>query len=209
MEPRRRSRRRSAPGHTAPNPSERDAQQRVVAALEQRGFSVRQDVAIPGAGRKDAGAGTGRADIFAERGDVQLIVEMKRPDRFRTKGQRDKARGQSQRYAERLAPRFVATSDGNTLVLEDGKERYVHQIVGGTLLAPDDRKSPLDLGADYATFSAFPRLQRLRYVFETDVTIEREPIVNIGAFLAASDCNALLVAGEAVLARQRMRVSWR
>jgi len=146
---------------------------------------------------KDAGAGTGRADIFAERGDVQLIVEMKRPDRFRTKGQRDKARGQSQRYAERLAPRFVATSDGNTLVLEDGKERYVHQIVGGTLLAPDDRKSPLDLGADYATFSAFPRLQRLRYVFETDVTIEREPIVNIGAFLAASDCNALLVAGEA------------
>jgi len=75
-------------------------------------------------------SGTGRADIFAERGDAQLIVEMKRPERFRTKGQRDKA-----------------SSDGNTLVLEDGKERYVHQLVGGTLLAPDDRKSPLDLGA--------------------------------------------------------------
>lgn len=122
---------------------------------------------------------------------------MKRPERFRTKGQRAKARGQSQRYAERLAPRFVATSDGNTLVLEHGKERYVHQLVGGTLLAPDDRKSPLDLGADYSTFSTFPRLQRLSYVFETEATIEREPIFDLGALLAAPDCNALLVAGEA------------
>ena len=48
-----------------------------------------------------------------------------------------------------------------------------------------------------ATFSAFPRLQRPRYVFETNATIEREPIFNLGALLAASDCDALLVAGEA------------
>jgi len=197
VESEKHSERISAPDRSGPKPSERDAQQRVAAALQQRGFTVRQDVGIPGAGRKDAGIGIGRADIFAERGDVRLIVEMKSPERFRTRGQRAKARGQARRYADRLAPLFVATSDGNTLILEDGQERYVHQLVGGTLLSPDDRASPLDLGADYATFSAFPRLQRLRYVFETDATIEREPIFDLGALVAASDCDALLVAGEA------------
>ncbi len=178
-------------------PSERDAQQRVAAALQQRGFTVRQDVPVPGAGRKKPGLGIGRVDIFAERGDIRLIVEMKRPDRFRTDGQRGKARDQARRYADNASPLFVATSDGDTLVLEHGGQRYIHQIVGGLLLAPDDRESPLDLGADYRMFMAFPALQRLGYVSQADATIVREPIFDLREFVASLECEAILVAGEA------------
>lgn len=178
-------------------PSERDAQQRVAAALQQRGFIVRQDVVVPGAGRRNSGLGIGRVDIFAERGDIGLIVEMKRPTMFRTKRQRDKARGQAWRYADRLRPLLVATSDGETLILERDGQEYVHQLVGGLLLTQDERASPLDLGADYPTFLAFPRRQRLGYVCDTDATIDRDPIFNLRAFLDASDANAVFVAGEA------------
>jgi hypothetical protein len=177
--------------------SERDAEHRVVAALHQRNFTVRQDVPIPGAGRKGNGLGIGRADIFAERGEIRLIVEMKRPDAFRTEGLRRKARDQAQRYANQFSPIFVATSDGETLVLESDGECYIHQLVGGLLLAPDDRTSPLDLGADYMAFSEFPRLQRSGYVSQSDATIEREPIFDLSVFVTSSDCDALLVAGEA------------
>ncbi len=150
-----------------------------------------------GAGRNVPGSGIGRADIYAERGDLRLVVEMKRPDSFRTEGQRGKARQQARRYADRLGPPFVATSDGETLVLEHDGEHYIHQLVGGILLLPDDRSSPLDLGADYETFSSFPRLQRHGFVFRTEAMIERNPIIDLPSFIADSDCDAVLVAGEA------------
>ena len=212
MQPESRAEQLLSPDRSAGNPSERDAQQRVVAALEQRGYNVRQDVVVRGAGRKISGFGIGRVDIFAERGDVRLIVEMKRPGSLRTNGQRGKAQGQVKRYADRIMPLFAAISDGDTLVLEHGGERYIHQIVGGLLLTSDERSSPLDLGADYNTFSSFPRLQRLRYSSETDPTIEREPIFDLRSFIGGSGCDAILVAGEAgtgktTYARQLARAS--
>jgi hypothetical protein len=177
--------------------SERDAEHRVVAALEQRGFSVKQDFPVAGAGRKVRGAGVGRVDIFAQRGDVRLVVEMKRPDEFRTAAQRGRAVVQANRYADRMGPLYVATSDGDTLVLEHGGERHVHQLVGGVLLEASAARSPLDVGADYAVFAEFPRLQREPYVSKTEATVERDAIFDLEAFLAGDGCDAVLVAGEA------------
>lgn len=82
----------TVPARNGRTRSKRDAEHRVVAALEQRGYSVRQDFAVPGAGRKARGEGVGRVDIYAERGDIRLIVEMKRSERFRTERQRGEAR---------------------------------------------------------------------------------------------------------------------
>jgi hypothetical protein len=193
--------------------SERDAEHRVVLALEQRGFTVGQDVAVSGAGRKVTGEGLGRVDIYAERGDFRLIVEMKRPDQFRTESQRAKAMQQANRYGDQLGSLYVATSDGETLIVEYKGERYVHQVGSGLLLPVDGRKSPLDVGAVYDTFASFPQLQRAGHFFDEDTSVEREAIFDGAAFIASAEVDAILVAGEAgagktTYAQQITSVEW-
>jgi hypothetical protein len=167
--------------------SERDEETVVVQALQDRNFTVRQDVP----------AGDGYADVYGERDDVQIVIEMKRRDKFHTRGLRKLAQAQAKRYASVLKPLYVGMSDGQTLhVLFQGKT-CVHQLVGGMLLdVVASGPCPLDVGADYHVFQHFPRRQRDEYRTTDPSIIPRNTIFDLDVFVNDTELDAAMIAGE-------------
>jgi hypothetical protein len=167
--------------------SERDEETVVVQVLQHRNFNVRQDVPV----------GDGYADIYGERDDVQIVIEMKRRDKFHTRGLRDLAKKQAQRYAKVLKPLYVGVSDGQTLHLFFEGKRCVHQLVGGMLLDKSiTAPCPLDVGAHYDVFRTFPQRQREEYRSTDPSVVTRKVIFDIATFVHDKEVDAAMVAGE-------------
>jgi hypothetical protein len=152
-----------------------------------RGFRIRQNVPVRGL----------FADIYAERADASLVIEMKRRSKFTTKELRATALRQARGYAKTLKPRYVGISDGQRLMLQYKGRICTHQLVEGAILQPArSTPCPLDLGADYFTYRDFPKKQRAQYRLVENSIIERQSPIDLEAFLVDKSLDVLFVAGD-------------
>jgi hypothetical protein len=158
----------------------------VVTVLESRNFRVNQDLPV----------GDGYADVYGERDDVQIVIEMKRRDKFHTRGLRELARKQAKKYAKVLKPLYVGISDGQTLIIEFKGRRCTHQIGSGFVLqANKAAPCPLDIGMDYGGFRTFPKRQRQLYEFKGETVVQRSAIFDLAAFVHGN-LDVAFVSGE-------------
>lgn len=167
--------------------SELDAQHRVANLLERRGFEVSQDIYIAEI--------KCRADIYAERVDLRLLIEMKAPGSLNTEAQRNAALDQLYDYSDVLEPPYAGISDGDILILDFEGQHFTHQLIGGLLLPAESSGSPLDVGASYQTFAQFPTNQR-GASSSSGPQVERSQLFDLETFLSEKGPDIIFVAGE-------------
>jgi len=146
-----------------------------------------------------------RTDIGVHRaGRLIGIIEVKRPDKFRTDLLRNRAREQVERYARERNAEWVAWTDGITGFVRDcvteAIARYrIIQQGGGLFSRRDVAKTPFKLGLTDEQIYSFPTQQRLLtpQPLPAELYVPRSVAgLSLEAFLGSRN-DLLVISGEA------------